>query len=77
MGEMADFYVDQMMDAYPSWGVPGVRSKVYGPPLKCKHCGCTNVYWQNAHGRYVMNDQHTLNTHVCAERTLQGFKDSK
>jgi len=45
MGEMADFLIDDMMDAYPEWNPYGsVRP---ASSLKtCKYCGKSTLHWE-------------------------------
>lgn len=64
------------------WGRATARSPVYGPPLKCKTCGATNVYWQRVrkqHNRagYLLHDIATLKPHSCPipPNTPDGFED--
>lgn len=64
MGEMADFYLAQEMDAYGRSPAP-VRGSAYGPPLKCKGCGASDVYWQRVRGQWRIHNRNTLDPHVC------------
>jgi len=76
MGEMADYEIERI----PFTGRSRYRQPtVYGPPLKCKHCGATNVYWQRVRGTYVLTDIPTLARHVCPlpANTAEGFEECK
>lgn len=82
MGDMADFYIEQGLSRGWTPAGNGRRSRspgVYGPPLKCKHCGATDVYWQRIQGHYVLTDKTTLARHVCppAVNTAEGFEECK
>lgn len=48
MGEMADFYIDQMFDAYPTWSLFGTSGRRPKNPWSatCKHCGVTGLKWR-------------------------------
>jgi hypothetical protein len=76
---MADFYIEQgLARGWSPFG--GSRSRAYGPPLKCRHCGSTKVYWQRVHNRgtdYAMHDTATLDPHDCPAftPTADGFED--
>lgn len=50
------------------------RSKVYGPPLKCRRCGSPNVYWQIVRGQPQLYNTDTIEPHVCPN-TPEGFDD--
>lgn len=64
MGEMADFYIDRMMDAFPSWSPVGTLRE----PTRCKHCGATGLKWfQTERGwRLVAELDHTQ-VHSCEQ----------
>jgi hypothetical protein len=65
MAEMAEFYLEQEMNAHPDeW-----FHRTYGPPLKCKHCGATGLYWQTVKGQYRIYEKSTIAQHVCPIRT--------
>lgn len=68
MGDIADFYIDQMMDAYPEWGSPYSRPRGK-PPSKghavtCKHCGTRGLEWGNDGRKWYLIDPKG-NAHVC------------
>jgi hypothetical protein len=71
MGEMADFYVQQMQDAY-GW------SPVGGRRLKptCQHCGARNLNWQKVKGsRWRLHDGRTVHDCLNKKTTADGFED--
>ena len=47
----------------------------YGPPLKCRNCGSTEVHWQAVKGRHEMYDKATLTRHECQVKDTEGFDD--
>jgi hypothetical protein len=73
MGDIADDHVNQMIE-HGMWGYPRRRS-VYGPPLKCRYCGSTKVYWQAVKGQHEMYDKETLTRHECQVKDTEGFDD--
>ena len=61
MGEMTDFYIDQMMDAYGDSPYGGG----YGEPnVECKNCGKAGLHWEEDDGRWVLCNPNGR-THVC------------
>lgn len=81
MGDLADWTNDCMQEANPGWfplGRQTRRSKVYGPPLVCKHCGSRAVYWQNCGGVYKLFDTANLQRHDCSttkDMNANGFDE--
>ena len=76
MGDIADWMIEQALDR-GEW-FPPRRSRAYGPPLKCKHCGGANVYWQRVRGGWQLNNQANLERHLCqqpGQPTAEGFED--
>lgn len=54
------------------------RRGSYGPPLKCKHCGNRDVYWQRTKYGWQLYNQNTLDRHLCQQSeqpTAEGFDD--
>lgn len=53
----------------------GNRGSVYGPPLECKYCGQTGLYWQIVKGAYRTHEICSLQPHICPpkEDNLEGF----
>ena len=80
MGDMADYYIGLALsngeNPFGGYGRARRTPTVYGPPLKCKHCGATTVYWQRVRGDYKIFDKATLDTHVC-RNTAEGFEECK
>lgn len=65
MGEMADFYVDQMMDASPEWGSPYSRPRA--EYVTCRNCGKRKLLWAlNENRKYVLVSATTGAQHVCS-----------
>lgn len=74
MGEMADFYIEQHLAR--GWSPVGNGRRVYGPPLKCKHCGATNVYWQRTREGHRLHNTANLAPHDCLPAAEpDGFTD--
>lgn len=67
MGDIADYLIERMVDA-------GAWHRTYGPPLTCKHCGATGLYWQKVRGRYFIHERATLERHHCPPNA-EGFED--
>ncbi len=66
-GDIADWTNDCMQDAHPDWCPVGApRRSAYGPPLTCKACGATGLYWQRVKGEHRIHDRATLLPHVCS-----------
>jgi hypothetical protein len=66
MGEMADFYLAQEMIACPDeWYADEWRS-CYGPPLKCRYCGATGLYWQIVPKGVRLYTRSTIGPHRCS-----------
>lgn len=59
MGEMADFYIDQMMDAY-GWSPFGGEERT----TECKNCGKAGLHWEEDDARWVLCEPNGR-THVC------------
>ncbi len=74
MGEMADFFLQQEMDAY-GWSPVGSAKS----PTRCKQCGSTAVRWRQQTGRWVLFSDKPGIEHVCANRapTLDGFENEE
>lgn len=71
MGEMADYYIDRMINRDPWY----TRSRAYGPPISCKHCGSTNVFWQALHGdKFELRNTDDHQKHICPT-SADGFGD--
>lgn len=49
-------------------------TSVYGPPLRCRHCGTAGLYWQAVNGKHRIFEHATLTLHVCAT-SAEGFGD--
>lgn len=80
VGEMADYFIAQALDAGEgfasgrrSFQHTG-RSRVYGPPVACVHCGASAVYWQQTRFGYRLHQTSNLRPHVCPT-TAEGFED--
>lgn len=88
MGEIADEHYDRMIDegylpvgdyffGRRSQGSYGRSRSAYGQPLKCKHCGSTEVYWQRVKGEHKLYDKSDLTPHNCNKQQMntEGFDD--
>lgn len=51
------------------------RPDAYGPPVACKHCGSTDVYWQQTRSGHRLHQTTDLQPHVCPT-SAEGFGDS-
>lgn len=72
MGEMADYFIDRMIHRDP-WH--GRCSRAYGPPVSCKNCGSSAVFWQAMPGgKFELRDTETHQKHVC-QTSADGFGD--
>lgn len=65
MGEMADFYIQQMQDAY-GWNPHGRSREPQAP--RCKHCGSTDVRWRQQGGKWVLFSSKPGVEHQCPAR---------
>lgn len=85
MGEMADFYINQALDAGES-PFGGRRSRqVYRDPWceTCKHCGKYGLKWRLTNqGQWQLYENtrvehNRLKEHVCPQNqpTAEGFED--
>ncbi len=64
MGEMADFYIERMLDGYTHVdSFHNVRYK-HDDVYMCKYCG-EEIEWHNNKGRWVPLNIGTLERHVC------------
>lgn len=63
MGEMADFYVDQHMDAFPDdfWANSGGTRPV------CRYCGRRGLKWKETDQGWRLADANTEEIHICKE----------
>lgn len=81
MGDIADWTNDCMQDANPECmpiGDPYRRRNAYGPPLMCKHCGTTSVFWQMTRTGYRLHNREDLQLHNCSstkDMNTEGFDD--
>lgn len=81
MGDMADWFVQQALDRGEWIGrSKGGQRDAFGPPVTCKHCGATGLYWQKVHNRgteYTLASRETLAVHDCPKfkPTAEGFDD--
>jgi hypothetical protein len=66
MGDIADDLIDQMIER-------GCRN-AYGPPLQCRYCGATGLYWQKVRGRHLIYERETLEPHHC-KPTADGLEN--
>lgn len=73
MGDMADFSIDQLV--LDTWGIRPRKQSVYGPPLTCRHCGSSDVYWQKVKGEYRIYSQDTVKLHRCPVTPLGALPD--
>ena len=65
MGDMADYY----------WDLALVAAEGFAP-VKCKHCGSTDTYWQNKAGAWALHNKSDLQPHRCfPASTADGFDD--
>lgn len=61
MGEMADCFIDQMLDAYPDWN-PARRTRPR--PITCQHCGERGLIWSHDGRGWYLTDRE-CNPHDC------------
>lgn len=83
MGEMADFYIDQMQDAY-GWSPVGTRrrdtrTRMERNQTNCKHCGA-DVHWRETEDGWRLYDnerQHPGNRYIehHCPTTPEGFDE--
>lgn len=83
MGEMADFYVDQMQDAY-GWSPVGTRrrdtrTRMERNQTNCKHCRA-DVHWRETEDGWRLYDnerQHPGNRYIehHCPTTPEGFDE--
>jgi len=66
MGEMADYFIEQMMDQQPN---PDYDYGDYEPkptPLRCKYCNSEKVYWKDTiHSGWRLYDMGKNKPHKC------------
>lgn len=77
--DMADEFVEEGL-ARGWFRLGNGRPSAYGPPLACRHCGSSKVFWQKVHNRkteYAMHDIDSLAEHNCLAKlcTPEGFDD--
>ena len=53
---------------------PPKRESVYGPPVTCKFCQASDLYWQIVRGEPVLSHRDDLRKHEC-NPTAEGFTD--
>jgi hypothetical protein len=63
MGEMAEFYIHQHMDAFPDdfWA-----NKRHTRPT-CKYCGMRGLKWKETDRGWRLSDSNTGELHTCKE----------
>ena len=71
MGDMADFYTNQMMDdegwsPFGSSYGSGPRTKI----VECKRCGKSGLEWEDDNGRWVLLEKSGAK-HVCDVSKVQ------
>ena len=78
MGEMADFYVDQMQDAY-GWSPVGTRKSGGNgrrSKLVCRHCGMRNLNWQQIKGsHWRLHNGREVHDCLTKPTTPEGFDE--
>lgn len=58
MGEMADFYIDQMQDGYDD------------DDVECKYCGQSGLHWEEGDGRFILTHSNGR-IHKCQPAALK------
>lgn len=64
MGDIADYYIEQMQDAYPSWSPVGTRRWTKPRPITCQRCGERDLIWSNDGRGWYLTDRE-CNPHDC------------
>lgn len=63
MGEMAEYYIQQEMDAHPDWNPFATRPSALPT---CMHCGKDKLSWRQIKGNWVLFESPTKQ-HNCAK----------